>query len=289
MDTNAQTTLPSKPKATQSRLTFGFWAMSVATFIFLIPAMWLVLTALKTETQYSAYPIVWFPNPPQWENFYKAVTIIPFFRYAGNSLFLGVATAILTTLSSAMAGFGFARHTNVRGRDGLFLLVLSMTMVPALVTLIPRFVVYSRVGIIGTYWPWILEGLAGSPFFIFLFRQFFTTIPRDLEDAAEIDGCGRFRVFWQIFLPLSQAVLATSLILNFQLVWGEWLRPILYLTDFNTTLAVKMANGYRDPLQNQLVTPLMAAIVIYAIPMVVLFFFAQKSIVQGVVTSGIKG
>lgn len=289
MKDNMQSHHTSARKIDLSGLTFGFWVMSAATFVFLIPAIWLVLTALKTEVEYSAYPIVWFPNPPQWENFYKAVTVIPFFRYAGNSFFLGAISAVLTTFSSAMVGFGFARHTNVRGRNALFILVLSMTMVPGLVTLIPRFVVYSRVGLIGNYWPWILESLAGSPFFIFLFRQFFSTIPRDLEDAAEVDGCSRFRVFWQIFLPLSGAVVATSLIFNFQFVWGEWLRPILYLTDFNTTLAVKMANGYRDPLQNQLVTPLMAAICIYALPMIVLFFFAQKSIVQGVVTTGIKG
>lgn len=289
MSANLRTHFSRGTKTVTSRLTFGFWAMCFITTAFLIPAIWLVLTALKTETEYGAYPIVWFPNPPQWENFYKAVTIIPFFRYAANSLLLGTISTVLTTFSSAMVGFGFARHPGVRGRNGLFLLVLSMTMVPGLVTLIPRFVVYSRVGLIGTYWPWILESLVGSPFYIFLFRQFFTTIPRDLEDAAEVDGCSRFRVFWQIFLPLSSAVVATSLILNFQFVWGEWLRPILYLTDLNTTLAVKMASGYRDPLQNQLVTPLMAAIVIYSLPMIVLFFFAQKSIVQGVVTTGIKG
>jgi multiple sugar transport system permease protein len=278
-----------RPGTPKFRLTAGFWFMCVATLIFLIPAIWLVLTALKTESQYSAYPIVWFPNPPQWINFIKAVTIIPFFKFAGNSLFLASTSAVLTTLSSAFAGFGFARHTGVKGRNGLFIFVLSMIMVPAMVTLIPRFVLYSRLGLIGTYWPWILESLAGSPFHIFLFKQFFSTIPRDLEDAAEVDGCSRFRMFWQIFLPLSGPVLATSLIFNFQWVWGEWIRPVLYLTDYNTTLAVKMANGYRDPLQNQLVTPLMAAICIYAIPLIIVFFFAQKNIIQGVVTSGLKG
>jgi multiple sugar transport system permease protein len=271
------------------RFNTGFWAMCVATLVFLIPAIWLILTALKKETEYNSYPIVWFPDPAQWINFIKAVTIIPFFKYAQNSLLLAVMSAVLTTITSAMAGYGFARHTSVKARNGLFILVLSMIMVPGMVTLIPRFVLYSRLGLIGTYWPWILESIAGSAFHIFLFKQFFSTIPRDLEDAAEVDGCSRFRIFWQIFLPLSGAVVATSLIFNFQYVWGEWLRPVLYLTDYNTTLAVKMASGYRDPLQNQLVTPLMAAICIYALPLIILFFFAQKHIVQGVVTSGLKG
>jgi multiple sugar transport system permease protein len=279
----------TRPHSHKSPLNARFWIMCVATVIFLIPAIWLALTALKTESQYSAYPIVWLPNPPKWGNFIKAITIIPFFKFAGNSLVLATTSAVLTTLSSALGGFGFARHTNVKARNGLFILVLSMIMVPAMVTLIPRFVLYSRLGLIGTYWPWILESAAGSPFHIFLFKQFFSTIPRDLEDAAEVDGCSRFRMFWQIFLPLSGAVLATSLIFNFQFVWGEWIRPVLYLTDFNTTLAVKMANGYRDPLQNQLVTPLMAAICIYALPLIVIFFLAQRNIIQGVVTSGLKG
>jgi multiple sugar transport system permease protein len=284
-----ETTTVKRPTAHKFGLSASFLAMCVATFIFLIPAVWLVLTALKKEVEYNAYPIVWFPNPAQWSNFVKAVTIIPFFKFAGTSLLWASTSAVLTTFSSAMAGFGFARHTGVKARNGLFILVLSMIMVPGMVTLIPRFVLYSRIGLIGTYWPWILESAAGSAFHIFLFRQFFTTIPRDLEDAAEVDGCSRFRIFWQIFMPLSGAVVATSLIFNFQFVWGEWLRPVLYLTDFNTTLAVKMASGYRDPLQNQLVTPLMAAICIYAAPLIAVFFFAQKHIIQGVVTSGLKG
>ena len=285
-----KTTLTLKrPRIYNPPLNGRFFVMCLATIVFLIPAIWLVLTALKTENQYSAYPIVWVPNPPQWINFLQAVTIIPFFKYAGNSLFLATTSAVLTTFSSALAGFGFARHTGVKARNGLFIFVLSMIMVPSMVTLIPRFVLYSRLGLIGTYWPWILESAAGSPFHIFLFKQFFSTIPRDLEDAAEVDGCSRFRIFWQIFLPNSGAVIATSLIFNFQYVWGEWIRPVLYLTDYNTTLAVKMASGYLDPMQNQLVTPLMAAICIYALPLIFIFFFAQKNIIQGVVTSGLKG
>jgi multiple sugar transport system permease protein len=278
-----------RPRTNKLPLNARFWVMCFATAIFLIPAIWLVLTALKKEVEYSAYPIVWLPNPPQWENFIKAVTIIPFFKYAGHSLFLATTSAVLTTFSSALVGFGFARYTGVKARNGLFIFVLSMIMVPAMVTLIPRFVLYSRLGLIGTYWPWILESAAGSPFHIFLFKQFFSTIPRDLEDAAEVDGCSRFRIFWQIFLPISGPVIATSLLFNFQYVWGEWIRPVLYLTDFNTTLAVKMATGYKDPLQNQLVTPLMAAICIYALPLIIVFFFVQKNIVQGVVTTGLKG
>lgn len=274
------------PKA---KMGLGFWLMCVATLVFLIPAIWLFLTGLKKESEYLAYPIVFFPNPAQWVNFKLALTLIPYGRYAVNSIILAGMSTILTTLASAMAGYGFARHRQARGRSFWFSLMLSMMMVPGMVTMIPRFMLYSRMQIIGTWWPWFLAGISGSSFHIFLFRQFFSAIPVDLEHAAEVDGCSRFRIFWQIFLPISGPVLATSSIFTFQFVWGEWLRPILYLRDDNTTLAVKMATGYRDPQLNVLVTPLMAGIVIYSVPLIIVFFLAQKHIIQGVVTSGMKG
>ena len=273
----------------RSRYNLGFWLMCVATFLFLVPAMWLVLTALKKESDYLAYPIVFFPDPAQWVNFKLAVTLIPYGRYAWNSIVLAGGSTILTTLTSAMAGYGFARHTTARGKGFWFAMMLSMMMVPGLVTMIPRFILYSRMGIVGTWWPWFLESAGASSFHIFLFRQFFAAIPQDLEHAAEVDGCSRFRVFWQIFLPISGPVLATSSIFTFQFVWGEWLRPILYLADDNTTLAVKLSTGYRDPQMNVLVTPMMAGIIIYSLPLIIIFFVAQKHIIQGVVTSGMKG
>jgi ABC-type glycerol-3-phosphate transport system permease component len=262
--------------------------MCFATLFFLIPAIWVVLTALKTEREYNAYPIVLFPAVPQWDNFRLAVTIVPYMRYARNSLVLAGSTTLLNAITSSMGGFAFARH-NVRERNLLFILVLSVMMLPNMVTLVPQFVLFSRLKLVGTYWPWILGGIAGSPLHIFLFRQFFAAIPRDLEDAADVDGASRLRIYWQIFMPISGPVIATSSILNFQWVWGEWLRPILYLKDRNTTLAARMASSYKDPAGNQLVTPLMAGICIYALPLIIVFFLAQRHIIQGVVTSGLKG
>lgn len=273
----------------RGRMGLGFWLLVLATLAFLMPAVWLFLTALKKESEYLAYPIVFFPNPAQWVNFKLAVTLIPYGRYALNSIFLAGMSTVITTFTSAMGGYGFARHSEAKGRSFWFVMMLSMMMVPGLVTLIPRFIVYSRMEMIGTWWPWFLESVAASPFHIFLFRQFFSAIPRDLENAAEVDGCSRIRIFWQIFLPISMPVVATSSIFTFQFIWGEWLRPILYLKDDNTTLAVKMATGYRDRVLNVLVTPLMAGIVIYALPLIVIFFLGQKHIIQGVVTSGMKG
>jgi len=187
-----------------------------------------------------------------------------------------------------MSSFAFAR-IRVPGRDALFAVVLAMLIVPGLVTTIPQFIVFSRVKLTNTYWPWILWGLAAAPFHIFLFRQFFTTIPEQLEEAAEVDGCTPYRIFWQIFLPNAKPVIATSFIFNFSGVWGDWFAPLIYLDNEHTTLAVKLTQGYANPAGLPMTMPTLSAAVIYTIPLIVLFFLGQKYIMQGVVTSGIKG
>ena len=258
------------------------------TGVFVAPIVWLLLTSLKTMSEYARYPISIFPAIPQWGNYYTAVIEYPFMRYALNTLIIALPSTLLTVLSSALAGFGFARH-NAPFKNVLFMLVLSMMMVPRMVTVIPTFVFFSKLGLTNTYWPWILWGLAGSSFHIFLFRQFFSAIPKDLEDAAEVDGCSRLRIFWQIFLPLSGPVLATSAIFHFQWVWGDWFTPNIFLTQDRTTLSVLLSTAYVDPNGNALETVTMAAITVYLLPMLLIFLFAQKYIVQGIVTSGIKG
>lgn len=260
----------------------------VVTALFMLPVAWLFLSSLKTETQYNTIPIVFFPNPPQWSNYIEAVTEYPFMKYANNSLFLAGVSTILTVLTSAMAGFGFARR-KARLRRIFFVLVLAMMMVPRMVTIIPTFIFFSRLNLTNTYWPWILWGATGAPFHIFLFRQFFSTIPRDLEDAAVVDGCDGFRTFWQIFLPNSGPAIATSAIFHFRWVWGDWFTPNIFLSDDLTTLGVKLATAYTDPQGNQVVTLTLAAVFVYILPIIFVFFIAQRNIIQGVVTTGMKG
>jgi ABC-type glycerol-3-phosphate transport system permease component len=187
-----------------------------------------------------------------------------------------------------MGGFGFARHYAPL-RDTLFILVLGMLMIPGVVTLIPTFVVFSRLHLTNTYWPWVLWGLSGNSFFIFLFRQFFMSIPRELEDAAEVDGCGRFRIFWQIFLPNSGPVIATAAIFNFQGVWSDWFIPKVFLSDSKTTLSVKLQTAYVNQKGWPAYNLTFAAIFVFILPMIIVFFLAQKYIIQGIVTTGIKG
>ncbi len=274
-------------RALRAGLAFG--ALVVFTVLFSLPTIWVVLTSLKRETEYASYPVTILPAVPQWQNYILAVTLFPYLRYFLNSVVLAGSYTVLVVLTSAAAGFGFSRHRGVPGRDLLFALVLATMMVPSLVTLVPQYMVFAHLRLLNTYWPWILWGLHGSPFHIFLFRQFFASIPRDLEDAAEVDGCGKFRIFWQIFLPNALPAVMASVIFAFTWVWGDWFYPKLFLSDQITTLAVRLATSYVDPQNNPLITVTMAGVVIYVLPMVVVFFLAQKYIIQGVVTTGLKG
>lgn len=261
----------------------------VVALAFSLPSIWLVITSLKRETEYASYPVQILPSVPQLQNYYLAVTTFPYLTYVMHSVILSGSFTVLTVLTSSAAGFAFSRHRGVPGRNLLFGLVLATMMVPGLVTLVPQYMVFSYFHLINSYWPWLLWGLSGSPFHIFLFRQFFLTIPRELEDAAEVDGCGKLRIFGQIFLPNSLPAIAASAIFSFTGVWGDWLYPSLFLSDDITTLAVKLATAYVDPHQNPLITLTMAGVVIYVLPMVVIFFIAQKYMIQGVVTTGLKG
>src|SRR5690349_8416789 len=252
------------------------------------PFLWLIITALKTQPEMVAFPIHFLPEQPEWDNFMQAFTRINFLAYAANSFILSTAYATLVSLSSALVGFGFARLKGW-GKQPLFLIMLSTMMLPNIVTLIPTYVLFARLGLVDTYWPWVLWGLAASPYLVFLFRQFFSAIPPELEEAAILDGCGYGRIFWRIFLPLSVPVIMTAFVLSFTGVWGDYITPSLLLSQDNTTLAVAIGSGYVDPHGNGLANVQAAGSLLYIIPEIAIFFFAQRYFVRGIVTSGLKG
>lgn len=256
--------------------------------LFVLPFAWLVINALKATSELEAFPITLWPLHPQWDNFRQALTLIDYGKFARNSFELSLISMILTTLTSALVGFGFARLRG-RGKNALFILMLSTTMLPGLLLTIPRYVLYARLGMIGTYWPWVVGGLGSSVFLAFLFRQFFAGIPRELEDAAIVDGCGYGRIFWSIFLPLSKPVIATAAIFSFQGTWDDWFGPLIFLNADNTTLSVAMSAGYTDPRGDILTNVLSAGSIFYTLPVIVIFFLAQRYFVQGIVTTGLKG
>jgi ABC-type glycerol-3-phosphate transport system permease component len=256
--------------------------------LFAGPFAWLVLAALKTKAEWVSIPTKILPETPQWGNFVQALTEINFPAYLGNSLFLSFMFATIVTFSSAAVGFGFARLRG-RGKRPLFVLVLATMMLPQILTLIPTYVLFARMGLVNTYWPWVMWALGASPFFVFLFRQFFAAIPAELEEAAIIDGCGYGRIFLQIFLPLSRPVLLTSFLLSFTWTWGDYIAPALFLDPDQTTLSVAIAAFYLDPHGNPDATVQAAAAAMYVVPVLVIFLFAQRYFIRGVVSSGVKG
>ena len=276
--------------APASRSLLGYTALVTVAAILLIPIVWLLITSLKQNTEYLSYPIKFLPAVPRWENYAQVFApVYRFMPHAWMTFFLATMFSTLTVMSSSLCGYAFARYRDVNASSKLFTLVVAMIIVPQIVTIIPSFMIFSKLHLTGKYWPWFFWGLAGSPYHIFLFRQFFLTFPRELEDAAEVDGCTPFGTFWRIFLPNAKAALATSFILNFMWVWGDWITPRIYLLNSNTTLGVLVNTIFTNP-QGQLLTTLtITGIVIYTLPIVVIFFIGQRYILKGVVTSGLAG
>jgi multiple sugar transport system permease protein len=265
----------------------AFLILLVVCAILFLPVLWLFLTALKSPQQLGSDPITWIPTPPQVQNFITATTALPFWAYAANSLFLSTVCGVLTTVSSALVGYGFAR-LNGKGKKVLFGILIAMMMTPPIITLIPTYLLFAKVGLVGTYWPWVLWGMAGAPYLIFLYRQFFAQLPRELEEAAILDGCGRLRIFVQIFLPLSKPVIITAFVLSFNGVWGDFIAPQLLLNQDNTTLAVAITGGYVNAAGFPVNNLLAAGAVLYVLPVLIMFFFVQRSYVNGFATSGMK-
>jgi multiple sugar transport system permease protein len=266
----------------------------VLAVIFFLPFLWLLDTALKSQSELSAYPIQFLPSDAQWGDFHDATSLpqMDYSAYAQHSFIVAALATIPTIFISAVVGFAFARLKG-RGKNALFALVLATMMIPAFVYVIPTYLMFSHIpGLIGSYYPWLMWGLAGNSMFIFLYRQFFRGIPLELEDAAIVDGCGLFRIFAQIFLPLSKPVIATVAILSFQAQWGDFFTQAIFLNGDNYTLAAQIPIGYLQPGSTGGLPEfnLMAAgNLVFIVPVVLVFFVGQRYFVQGIVTSGLKG
>jgi ABC-type glycerol-3-phosphate transport system permease component len=212
----------------------------------------------------------------------------PFGMALFNSLVIAASFTALSTISAALAGYAFARR-RVWWKNVLFLFVLSTLMVPWVVTMIPQYVLFYRLHLINTPWPWVLWGIQGTPLQIFLFRQFFATFPSELEDAAALDGSGRLRIFWDIFVPNSKPVIAIAAVWAFILVWGDFLtQDLFFLVDRNGTLLTRITGLLTIDVDGGALSSLPLAL--YALPPVIFFVLVQRYIAQTVLTSsGIKG
>jgi multiple sugar transport system permease protein len=299
---------------------FLIYAMLVlGSITFLVPLLWMISTGLKPIDQTMAMPPQWLPyryyvekdgvlteiskseadnHPadkiirkvsPRWSNFVNAITAMKhFYLYLRNTLMLCLLTVVGTVLSSALAAYGFSR-IDWRGRDKIFVLALATMMVPFPVTMVPMYCLFRWLGWIGTLKPlWVGSFFAGA-FNVFLLRQFFMTIPKDLSEAARIDGCSEFRIFWQIILPLCRPALMVVALFQFMYTWNDFLGPLIYLTDekdFTLALGLQAFQSQHGGTEWHY---LMAASALVALPIIVLFFFTQKSFIEGISMTGLKG
>ncbi len=286
--------IPPKPMEWSKWLIYS--VLMLGSLAFLTPFYFVVNSSLKTDAAVQAGDFISPSTDPNWKNYPGAVErlgysskdrLIPSFPALSNTVVVTTLTIIGQIVSCSLVGFGFARF-RFRGRGILFMLMLSTMMLPAQVTMIPVFVLFKTLGLIDTIWPLVIPSFFASPFFVFMFRQFFSQIPEELIEAARIDGCSNFRIYRQFMLPLSGPVIAIVAIYTFLGTWNDFLGPLIYLNSpENRTLALAL-NSFKGQYGTTDAHLLMAASVICMLPCVVLFFAAQKYFVESVAQSGMK-
>lgn len=267
--------------------TLTYLLLSVMAVAFIAPFLWMVSTSLKDPKNIFSFPPQWIPNPVRWSNYKDAWTTLPFTLFLRNTLIITGNNVLASVLSSALVAYSFGR-LRARFRDALFLLVLATMMVPFEVTMVPVFVLWSKLGFTNTFVPLMLPAWFGAPFYIFLLRQFFMGIPYELDDAATIDGCSNWGIFGRIILPLSKPALAAVAIFAFVGNWNNFLGPLIYLNSMDRyTLAVGL-NMMRNTQYGTKIHLLLAASTVTVLPVIILYFSAQKYFIQGVTLTGIK-
>ncbi len=219
---------PKLPAGKIIRRVFAHLVLLIGALFFVMPLVFMVSTSLKASRQIAKFPPELIPDPWIWRNYPDVFFYVPMQKYFINTLRVVVPAVFGATLPSALAAYAFAR-VRAPGRDLMFGVLLATMMLPGIVTLIPLYIIFSKIGWVGTFRPLIVPVLLGSPFYIFLLRQFFMTIPIELEDAALIDGCGRFRIWYSIMLPLAKPALATVAVFAFMGAWNDYMGPLIYL------------------------------------------------------------
>jgi multiple sugar transport system permease protein len=264
-------------------LTLGFLGIS-----WLVPFFWLVSTSLKIDSQVMRYPPVWIPQPVDWHNYIEAIQAIPFFLYVRNTLIITVLSCLGSIVSCPLAAYGFSRF-QWPGRDLLFIITLGTMMIPYQVTMIPLFLVFNAIKWTNSWLPLIVPSFFGGAFYIFLLRQFFLTIPLELSDAATIDGASEARIFMQILLPLCRPALAVIILFESLSRWTDFLGPLIYLNRedlFTVSIGLQAFVMQRGTTNWAL---LMAASTLTTLPIVILFIFTQRTFIEGIALTGIKG
>jgi len=254
---------------------------------FLLPFFFLLTGSFKTSSELFSVPFRWLPKHFTLENYVQVFTKIPFFRYLRNTIIIVVLNMIGALVSNSLIAYGFSR-LRWPGRDKIFMIVIATMILPYQVTLIPLYLMYTKIGWIGTFIPLTLPGFFGNAFFIFLMRQFLVGIPKELTESARIDGAGEFTIFLRLIMPISKPVLATVAIMSFMNSWKDFLGPLVFLGSdklYTLSLAASMLRSNLNPNWELL----LALGVVMVLPVLILFFVLQKYFIQGITMSGIKG
>jgi ABC-type glycerol-3-phosphate transport system permease component len=263
--------------------------ISLGALLMMAPLAWMLSTSLKSEGDVFLIPIQWLPRRVLWSNYPEALTFVPYLQYFMNSVYVAILAVIGTVLSASLVAFAFARLRGP-GKNILFGILLATLMLPGEVTLVPVYLLFRSLGWLDTYQPLIVPSwFGGGAFYIFLLRQFFMSLPIELDDAAKIDGASLFQIYWRIIMPLSGPALATVAIFSFFTNWNSFQAPLIYLnTAEKYTLPVAL-RLYMSTLGNTHWNYLMAATLVSIIPPLVLFFFSQRFFIEGAVLTGVKG
>jgi len=271
------------------RWTIGLVA-AVGAFIMFIPFLWMISTSLKEDGDVFLIPIQWFPNPIVWSNYPAALVYQPFFTYFWNSVQVTFLAVLGSVFTASLVAFAFAR-LRAPGKNILFGILLATLMLPGEVTLVPIYLIFRQLGWLDTYLPLVIPSwLGGSAFYIFLLRQFFMTLPTELDDAAKIDGANLFGIYWRIIMPLSKPVLASVAIFAFFAHWNNFQGALIYLTSLDKyTIPVGLRLYLSTSGNNMHWNYLMAATLVSVLPPIIVFITSQRFFVEGAVLSGVKG
>lgn len=265
---------------------FVYVVLILGSVLMIIPFLWMVSTSLKDKSQTLAYPPIWIPNPMHFENYAEAVTKFPFVQYFWNNIKVVGLITLGTIVTSTMAGYAFARM-RFKGRDALFMVVLGMMMIPGQVTMIPVFLLVKRLGMINSHSSLIIPSMV-SAFNIFLMRQYFITLPRNLEDAAYVDGCKPLGIFFKIFLPLAGPPISALCVLTVAGSWNSFMWPLILISDKSKQMLsvglLQFTNQYGSDTHL-----MMAAATLTLLPLMILYLFTQKYFIEGIAFSGSKG
>jgi multiple sugar transport system permease protein len=273
-----------------SQKAFIYILLIVVTLVAIIPFLWMLTTSLKTKVEASTYPPSLFPAVPQWKNYSDVFQAVPFLTYLFNTAFYAVAVMVGQFVCCSLAAFAFAR-LRFPGRNVLFIVYLATLLIPVTVTIVPSFIEMKAFGWLDTIWAMTIPGMLGSAFGTFLLRQYMVAIPKELDDAAMLDGAGPLYVYWKIILPLCKPALMVLAVITLMSVWNDFLWPLVMLqSDSVTTLTLGLANFTAGGSETFVSTPIsMAASTMTVAPLILIFFLAQRYFIRGIALSGMGG